>query len=87
VKKQLWSFVLAATLTALVVIPATVNAGEQASRLWSIAVHFEYADGTAYDYVLATGISTRDVPSFLADCGRSHRVGTVVRYHCYPIAE
>lgn len=86
-KKKLLSVVLAVTLTALVGSPLTVNAGEQASRLWSIAVHLEYADGSAYDYVFATGVSTREMSSFLADCGRSHRDGTVVRYHCYPIPE
>ena len=86
-KKKFWSGVLAVTLTALVGIPATGIAGELASRLWSIAVHLEYADGSAYDYVFATGVSTSEVSSFLADCGRSHRDGTVVRYHCYPIPE
>ena len=86
-KKRFLSGVLAVTLTALVGIPLTGIAAERASRLWSIAVHLEYADGSAYDYVFATGVSTEEKSSFLADCGRSHRNGTVVRYHCYPIPE
>jgi hypothetical protein len=86
-KKKLLSFVLAITLAALAAASPSVNAAEAASRLWSVAVHFEYSDGSAYDYVVATGVATRDVPSFLAECGRSHRVGTVVRYHCFPIPE
>jgi hypothetical protein len=85
-KKKLLSVVLAVTLMALVGGTLT-GVAEAASRLWSIAVHLEYADGSAYDYVFATGVSTREMPSFLADCGRSHRDGTVVRYHCYPIPE
>jgi hypothetical protein len=86
-KKKLLSGVLAVTLTALVGNPSTGIAGEVASRLWSIAVHLEYADGSAYDYVFTTGVSTPELSSFLADCGRSHRDGTVVRYHCFPIPE
>jgi len=86
-KKKFVSGVLAVALTALVGSASTGIAAEQASRLWSIAVHLEYADGSAYDYVFATRVSTQEMPSFLADCGRSHRNGTVVRYHCYPIPE
>ena len=85
--KKFWSGVLAVTLAALVGIPAAGIAAERASRLWSIVVHLEYADGSAYDYVFATGVSTEEKSSYLADCGRSHRNGTVVRYHCYPIPE
>ena len=86
-KKKLLSVVPAVILTALIGIPSTGIAGKLTSELWSIAVHFEYADGSAYDYVVATGVSTPELSSFLADCGRSHWVGTVVRYHCYPIPE
>jgi hypothetical protein len=86
-KKKLLSGVIALTLMALVGSPSTAIAKEAASRLWSIAVHLEYADGSAYDYVFATGVSTSELSSFLADCGRSHRNGTVVRYHCFPIPE
>jgi hypothetical protein len=86
-KKKFLSGVLAVILTALVGFASTGIAAERASQLWSIAVHLEYADGSAYDYVFATGVSTEEKPSYLADCGRSHRNGTVVRYHCYPIPE
>jgi hypothetical protein len=85
--KGLLSGVLAVILTAVVGSASTEIAAEQVSRLWSIAVHLEYADGSAYDYVFATGVSTPEMSSYLADCGRSHRDGTVVRYHCYPIPE
>ena len=86
-KKGLLPVVLAVILTAVVGSASTGIAAEQVSRLWSIAVHLEYADGSAYDYVFATGVSTPEMSSYLADCGRSHRDGTVVRYHCYPIPE
>ena len=59
----------------------------QGQRLWSIVVHFEYADGFELDYVLENGIATSDVPDALAACGRSHWTGSVVRYHCYPVPE
>ena len=86
-KKKFLSVVLAVIVAVLTGSSLAANAAEQASRLWSIAVHLEYADGSAYDYVFATGVSTREMPSFLADCGRSHRDGTVVLYHCFPIPE
>jgi hypothetical protein len=86
-KRTFLSGVLAVMMTALVGSAATVVAAEPSSRLWSVVVHFEYADGTAYDYVLATGVTTREMSAYLADCGRSHRTGSVVRYHCYPVAE
>ena len=54
---------------------------------WSIAAHFAYQDGLEYDDVVRTGVSTEDVSSFLAECGRSHWTGSVVRYHCFPRPE
>ena len=86
-RKKLLSGVLALTLTALAGTASAGVVGEAVSRLWSIVVHLEYADGSAYDYVLATGVSTTEMSSFLAECGKSHRNGTVVRYHCFPIPE
>jgi hypothetical protein len=86
-RKKLVLSVLAVMLTALAGTASAGIAGEAASRLWSVAVHLEYADGSAYDYVFATGVSTPEMSSFLAECGRSHRTGTVVRYHCYPVPE
>jgi len=37
--------------------------------------------------VVQRGVPTVDIGAVLADCGSSHVVGTVVRYHCYPVAE
>jgi len=38
---------------------------------------------------VATGVEASDVPSYLADCGRSHArgAGAVVTFHCYPVPE
>jgi hypothetical protein len=78
---------LAVALAVLVGTPSLGIAGELAARLWSVAVHFEYADGTEYDYVLASGLSTSAMKAMLSECGRSHWDGSVVRYHCFPIPE
>ena len=59
----------------------------QAEKLWSVAVYLRYADGTEYDIVIARGVPTSRMSAMLADCGRAHRQGTVVFYHCYPIPE
>ncbi len=59
----------------------------QGQRLWSIVIHFEYQDGFELDYPLQTGITTAELPAALAECGRSHYTGSVVRYHCYPVQE
>ena len=86
-KKMLLPGVLAAALTALVGFHATGVSAEAASRLWSIAVHIEYQDGSVYEHAFATGVPTEIMPSILAECGRSHWTGSVVRYHCFPIPE
>jgi hypothetical protein len=86
-KSRLLSSVMAIVLTVVAGSVATGIAAEQVSRGWSIVVHLEYEDGSAYDYPFATGVSTREMASYLAECGRSHRTGSVVRYHCYPIPE
>lgn len=86
-KRKLLSGVLAVVLTALVGISSTGVSAAAASPLWSIAVHLAYADGSAYDIVLATGVPASEVHSMLAECGQSHWTGSVVRYHCYPIPE
>jgi hypothetical protein len=85
-KKVLMQGVLFAALTALIGFHVTGLAA-QGQGLWSIVVHFQYPDGFEFDYVLERGVSTEDLPGALADCGRSHRMGSVVRYHCYPVAE
>jgi len=85
------SKVLSGTLVVVLLALAALSGAEVAaapnSGLWSVVVHFAYIDGSEYDYVIATGIPTREVASYLAECGRSHRTGSVVRYHCYAIPE
>jgi hypothetical protein len=85
-KKKLLSVVLAAVLAALAGISST-SVSAQPDQTWSVAVHLAYADGTEYDIVLVSGVPTSQMSSMLADCGRSHYAGSVVRYHCYPIPE
>jgi len=86
-KKKLLSGVLAVVMTALVGLSSTGVSAAAASRLWSVAVHLAYADGSAYDIVFATGLPTSEMQSIVAECGKSHWTGSVVRYHCYPIPE
>ena len=50
-------------------------------------IQFQYQDGFEFDYVLQRGVSTTDMAAALADCGRSHWTGSVVRYHCYPVPQ
>ena len=85
-KKVLMQGVFVAALTALIGFGAAEVAA-QGQRLWSIVIHFQYPDGFEFDYVLERGVSTEDMAAALADCGRSHRTRSVVRYHCYPVAE
>lgn len=85
-KKVLMQGVFAAALTASIGFQVTGLAA-QGQQLWSIVVHFQYPDGFEFDYVLERGVSTEDLGDALADCGRSHRSGSVIRYHCYPVAE
>lgn len=86
-KKLLLPGVFASALTALIGFHATGVSAEAASQLWSIAVHIEYQNGTVYENVFAAGVPTAIMPSILAECGRSHWTGSVVRYHCFPIPE
>ena len=74
-------------LAALVAIPLASAAVHAAQPLWSIVEHFQYADGFEFDYVLRTGVPTSELGAALAECGRSHSAGSVVRYHCYPVPE
>lgn len=85
-KKGLMQGVFVAALSALIGFQGTGVAAQE-QPLWSIVIHFQYADGFEFDYVLERGISTPDLAAALAECGRSHRTGSVVRYHCYPVAE
>ena len=83
-KKILVTGALAAAVTAFV---GTDVAAQWATPTWSIMVHFEYADGFNYDYTVAKGVSTSEMPLYLRDCGSSHWSRSVVRYYCYPVAE
>jgi hypothetical protein len=85
-KKVLMRGAFVAALTALMGFQVS-GVAAQAQRLWSIVIHFQYPDGFEFDYVLERGVSTGDLAAALADCGRSHRNGSVVQYHCYPVAE
>ncbi len=85
-KKVLRHAVLVAAMTAVSALQAT-GIGAEGERLWSIVIHFQYQDGFEFDYVLERGVPTAEVPAALAECGRSHRTRSVVRYHCYPVAE
>ena len=79
--------VFAAALAAAIGFHVTAVSAQPAPPTWSIVAHFAYQDGLEYDYVVRTGVATKDLPSFLAECGSSHWTGSVVRYHCYPVAE
>jgi hypothetical protein len=85
-KKVLLPGVFAAGL-ASIAVHATAGSAEAAARLWSIAVHIQYQDGSVYEHAFATGVPTEDMPSILAECGRSHWTGSAVRYHCFAIPE
>lgn len=85
-RKTLLSGVLAVGLAVLGGISTGVSA-RQDPATWSVAVHLRYADGTSYDIVLASGLTTPEMAAMLRECGQSHRTGSVVRYYCYPIAE
>jgi hypothetical protein len=87
VKKVLLPGVFAALLAAVIGFHAVPVSAGAASPTWSIVAHFAYQDGLEYDYVVRTGVSTEDMPSFLAECGSSHWTGSVVRYHCFPRLE
>ena len=86
IKKVLMQGVFVAALTALIGFHVTGLAA-QGQELWSIVVHFQYPDGFEFDYVLERGVSTEGLPAALADCGRSHRNGSFIQYHCYAVPE
>src|SRR5262245_4673117 len=78
--RGLMRVVFVAILTALIGFGAT-DLAAQGQRLWSIVIHFQYQDGFEFDYVLERGVSSSELGAALAECGRSHRTGSVVRYH------
>jgi len=85
-KKVLMSGLFVAAVTALIGSQGT-GVAASAPRLWSIVVHFEYQDGFEFDYVLQRGVPAAELGAALGECGSSHWVGSVVRYHCFPVAE
>ena len=85
-KKMVMPGLFAAAVAALMGFQTT-EVSAHGSRLWSIVIHFEYEDGFEFDYILRQGVPTAEIGAALADCGRSHSTGSVVRYHCYPVAE
>ena len=76
---------LVAAVIALSALQASGVAAQEPS--WSIVIHFQYQDGFEFDYVLERGVSKADLGAALAECGRSHRNGSVVHYHCYAVPE
>ena len=86
-KKGLMPTVCATALTALIGLQLAGAVVHAAQPLWSIVVHFQYSDGFEFDYVLERGVPASELGAALAECGRSHRTGSVVQYHCYPIPE
>jgi hypothetical protein len=86
-KKGLMLRVSATALAVLIGLQLAGAAVQAAPRLWSIVVHFEYADGFGFDYVIKTGVPTSELGAALGECGQSHVTGSVVRYHCYPVPE
>lgn len=77
----------ATVLAVLIGLQLAGAALQAAPQLWSIVVHFQYADGFEFDYVIDTGVPTSEIGAALAACGQSHVTGSVVRYHCYPVPE
>lgn len=85
-KKRLLSGVFVAAVVTLLGVQMT-GLQAQARGLWSIVIHFQYENGFEFDYVLQRGVPTSELGAALAACGQSHSSGSVVRYHCYPVAE
>ena len=87
VRKLLLPGAFAAALAAMIGFQASAVSAQPAARTWSIVVHFVYQDGFEYDYVIASGVTVENIPSMLAEYGRSHSTGSVVRYHCFATPE
>jgi len=86
--KKLTSLVFALVVVTSLGFPVAGLAASNDEDTWSIVAHFQYVDGFEFDYTFATGVSTHEVRTYLAQCGRSHRgIGDVVHYHCYPVQE
>jgi hypothetical protein len=75
----------ALALTALIGFQASGVAAQE--QLYSIVIHFQYQDGFEFDYVLERGVPTAELGAALAECGRSHRNGSYIHYHCSAVPE
>jgi hypothetical protein len=79
--------VCAAALAGGLALSATTASADAEALRWSIAVHIKYQNGSVYEHVFATGVPTSLMTSMITECGKSHRNGSVVKFHCYPIPE
>ena len=86
-KKKVLLGILAAVAVAVLGLGATSASAQNETQLWSVFVHLQYEDGTSYEVPLRRGVPNSEVVEVLQDCGRSHRTGSVVRYHCYPVPD
>lgn len=87
IKKSLLRGVLAAALMATIGIFSTSVAATGSPQTWSVWVHIEYVDGFVYEAAVATGLSTSEMTSRLAECGHAHWYGSAVLYHCFPVLD
>ena len=85
-KKTMLAGVMAVVVAALAGIQS-VRVSAQQDSTFSVAVHIEYPDGFVYDGIFARGVPAPDLHTFLAACGESHKGGSWLHYHCYPIPE
>jgi hypothetical protein len=86
-KKKLLIALVAVVLVAAAGISATNVSAQPASQTFSVAVHIAYPDGFVYDGIVARGVDASDLNAYLAECGKGHRGGSGVSFHCYAIAE
>jgi len=86
-KKRLLIAMVAVALVVVAGISATNVSAQPASQTFSVAVHISYPDGFVYDGIVARGVDGSDLHAYLAECGKGHRGGSGVRFHCYAIPE
>lgn len=85
-KTRLVAAMFAVALAVVGIFGAGVSA-QPASPTFSVVVHFKYEDGFTFDYTIATGVPAPQLHTYLAQCGQSHWTKSVVKYHCFPVAE
>ena len=86
-KKRLLTALVAVALVVTAAISGTNAAAQPASQTFSVAVHISYPDGFVYDGIVARGVDGSDLNAYLVECGKGHRGGSGVRFHCYAIPE